>query len=78
MYWQGSKRQWRPRRPSDKGLGRHCEVVLKALNIANPQWTPLIGDSPRWMVLGYILNRVLDGIGDVYEVFPSASFDVTR
>jgi len=73
-YWNGAKQKWRPKRPSDKGMGRHCEVVIKALNIANPQWTPLIGESPKWMVLGYVLFRVLAKLGEVYEVFPSASY----
>jgi predicted nuclease with RNAse H fold len=73
-YWNGTKKQWRPKRSSDKGLGRHCEVVVKSLGLANPQWTPLIGESPTWMRLGYVLFRELETIGDVYEVFPSASY----
>ncbi len=73
-YWEGAKQRWRPKRSTDKGLGRHCEVVVKALGIANPQWTPLIGDSPDWMRLGYMLYRALEPLGDVYEVFPSASY----
>jgi len=76
--WDGSKKRWRPRRPHEKGLGRHCEVVLKALNMANPQWTPLIGNSKEWMVLGYTLYGVLGDLGDVYEVFPSASYGALR
>jgi predicted nuclease with RNAse H fold len=72
--WDGHATQWRPRRPSEKGHGRHCEVILKALSIANPQWTPLIGESPLWMQLGYSLFNRLQGVGDVYEVFPSASY----
>ena len=73
-YWEGAKRQWRAKRPTDKGLGRHCEVVVKSLGFANPQWTPLIGESKPWMRLGYELFRELEPLGDVYEVFPSASY----
>lgn len=73
-YWNGAKKQWRPKRSSDKGFGRHCEVVVKALGLANPQWTPLIGESPAWMQLGYSLFRYLAPLGEVYEVFPSASY----
>lgn len=75
-YWEGSKQRWRPKRPTDRGRGRHCEVVIKALNIANPQWTPLADESPPWMQLGYVLFEKLAKLGDVYEAFPSASYAV--
>lgn len=51
-YWDGTRKRWRSRRPSDKGLGRRREVVVKALGLANPQWTPLIGESPARMRIG--------------------------
>lgn len=73
-YWDGSKRSWRRRRPSDRGLGRHCEVVIKAHNIANPQWSPIEGNEPEWMRLGFALFESLQKIGHVYEAFPSASY----
>jgi predicted nuclease with RNAse H fold len=75
-YWEGAKKRWRAKRSTDKGCGRHCEVVVKALGMANPQWTPLIGESPAWMRLGYVLFRVLESLGKVYEVFPSASYSL--
>jgi hypothetical protein len=74
FYWNGTKRIWRKRASADKGLGRHCEVVIKAHNLANPQWTPMIKDAPEWMKLGFELFKVFDTIGTTYEAFPSASY----
>lgn len=73
-YWNGSKKEWRERKPTEKGLGRHCEVVVKAHNLANPQWTPLEKGAPDWMRLGFALFQTLGKIGRTYEVFPSASY----
>jgi predicted nuclease with RNAse H fold len=76
FYWQGN--EWRKRRSADKGRGRHCEVVLKALNIANPQWTPLANKAPPWMQLGFDLFEALQDSEFVFEVFPSASYFMLR
>ncbi len=73
-YWSGAKQQWRKKTAADKGLGRHCEVAVKAHNLANPQWTPLKNDAPGWMLLGFDLFRSLEKIGTVHEAFPSASY----
>lgn len=56
--------------------GRHAELAVKALGLANPQWTPLAGREPPWMALGFALFRALDDIAGVttHEVFPSASY----
>lgn len=72
-YWDGKRRRWN-RRINQNGYGRHCEVVLKAHNIANPQWTPILEKSPNWMRLGFKLYSVLKGIVRVHEVFPTASY----
>lgn len=72
-YWNG-KVGWREKKQSDKGVGRHCEVVTKALNIANPQWTPIKGKCPEWMELGFMIFDTLKDFPGVYEVFPSASY----
>ena len=72
-YWDGARRTWRDRRPSERGHGRHCEVVVAALRLARPQWTPTRAESPDWMKLGYRIFRALDGPRPVFEVFPSAS-----
>ncbi|NRB73011.1 MAG: hypothetical protein HRU46_01495 [Verrucomicrobiales bacterium] len=74
-YWDGKKEDWRPRRPAEKGRGRHCEVIVRALGLANPQWTPSLEDSPDWMRLGYALFDSLEPASSaVHEVFPSASY----
>jgi predicted nuclease with RNAse H fold len=56
--------------------GRHAELAVKALGLANPQWTPLADRAPPWMALGFSLFRALDDLIGVttYEVFPSASY----
>lgn len=72
--WSVSRGQWKP---SVRGLtGRHCEVVVAATRVANPQWTPLADDAPRWMQNGFALFTAAEQVvGDrVYEVFPSAAY----
>ncbi|MBP84304.1 MAG: hypothetical protein CMO61_10720 [Verrucomicrobiales bacterium] len=77
-YWDGKNEGWRQRRPAEKGRGRHCEVIVRSLGLANPQWTPSLEDSPNWMRLGYALFSALEreasGPEAVHEVFPSASY----
>ena len=72
-YWNSRKADWRKRRSSDKGNGRHCEVVVAALRLANPQWTPVRKQAPEWMNVGFGLFDRLEKLGETYEVFPSAS-----
>jgi predicted nuclease with RNAse H fold len=76
FYW--ARDQWRKKNTRDRGYGRHCEVVLKSFNIANPQWTPLADEAPTWMRLGFELFKSLEGVKPVYEVFPSASYAMLR
>lgn len=55
--------------------GRHCELVIKKLDLANPQWTRLEEDSPGWMRLGFELFAAAESSGAlVHEVFPTASY----
>ena len=75
-YWK--KGQWSKRTVSDKGWGRHCEVVLKAFKIANPQWTPLTKNAPPWMQLGFDLFKTLNDTEHLFEVFPSASYSLLK
>lgn len=75
-YWQGARSRWRRRQPSERGAGRHCEVVVSALGLGRPQWTPLDepGALPAWMKVGFALfERVRQAGFEVSEVFPSAS-----
>lgn len=76
-YWNGGKKRW-AKRGTQKGNGRHCEVVIKAHNIANPQWTPIETEAPDWMKLGFSLFSVLEKHATVYEVFPSASYTLLQ
>ncbi|MGA7146584.1 MAG: hypothetical protein WBY47_18925 [Desulfobacterales bacterium] len=78
FYWNNKKKKWRKRLPNEKGHGRHCEVVIKSLGIATPQWTRLIDDCMEWMQLGFKIYDVLKDFGHVYEVFPSASYNMLR
>lgn len=73
-YWDRSHRRWRPRDRSEKGYGRHCEVVISAHKLANPQWTPLAPNVPEWMAKGFKLFTLLESFLPVYEVFPTASY----
>ena len=76
-YWSGARRQWYER-STQKGNGRHCEVVISAHRIANPQWTPLKSEAPEWMQLGFRLYKALDGLATVPEVFPTASYTLLQ
>jgi len=73
-YWDGPANRWRPARSSDRGNGRHCEIVLAAHRLANPQWTPHRPPFPGWMELGFALFTSLGKRVPTYEVFPSASY----
>ncbi len=79
--WNGSAARWSIA-PDAKGAGRHCEVVISALKLANPQWTPVANDPdgtdlPDWMRLGFALFAelaTLPGLTHPHEVFPSAAY----
>ena len=76
-YWNRSMRRW-DRRSSQRGYGRHCEVVISAHRIANPQWTPFAYEAPDWMNLGFKLFSTLEDIVNVHEVFPTASYTLLQ
>ena len=75
-YWNGRERNWRSSRNTDRGFGRHCEVVIAACELARPQWTPTINTNlPHWMAQGFELFASLRHAGiRVEEVFPSAAY----
>jgi len=77
-FWDGKRRRWRARNEREQGHGRHCEVVLKALKIANPQWTTIRENSHAWMVLGFALFSCLEDRAGIFEVFPSASYWILK
>jgi hypothetical protein len=74
-YWDGKKRRWKPSN-TQSGYGRHCEIVISAHRIANPQWTPVVDVAPEWMRLGFNLYSALNGTCQVHEVFPTASYNL--
>lgn len=59
-------------------LGRECEVIIKSYGIANPQWTRTSDESPKWMKLGYSIYKSLKDFPFIYEVFPSASYNMLK
>lgn len=72
--WEWRAEAWR--RGSGSLAGRHCEVVLKALALAAPAWTPLEKDAPRWMREGAALYRAFEDrapAGRIHEIFSTAS-----
>lgn len=73
-YWDGNGSKWRPRRPTEKGYGRHCEIVVRVHGLANPQYTPLEGESTPWMNIGFKVFSEFRDVVSVYEVFPTASY----
>ena len=73
-FWDRATNSWRLRKPHERGYGRHCEVVIKALGLGNPQWTPFGDDAPEWMLLGFEVFRVFQEFVCVCEVFPTASY----
>lgn len=76
-FWSGARRKWTARK-GQKGYGRHCEIVISAHRLANPQWTPLERDAPPWMLLGFKLFSALEGFARVHEVFPTASYALLK
>ena len=77
-FWDRIGNHWRNRNERERGYGRHCEVILKSLNIANPQWTPIEGKCPTWMKLGFDLFSCLGNRKGVFEVFPAASYSILK
>lgn len=54
-YWRHG--QWARKRTSDRGYGRHCEVVIAAHNLGSPQWTPLASRAASWLNVGLEIYR---------------------
>ena len=75
-YWHGGR--WIPRAAHEVGNGRHCEVVIAAHRLANPQFTPWRSPFPEWMLFGFALFQALSTEFRLHEVFPSASYAMFR
>jgi hypothetical protein len=72
--WFWRKKRWAQATGDEVGNGRHCEVVIAAHRLANPQWTPPAEAAPEWMQHGFSIFEALDGRVQTVEVFPSASY----
>ena len=75
-FWK--RGTWVEKTASENGYGRHCEVVVKSLNIGNPQWTRPAEQSPLWMQLGFALFEALADYKHVFEAYPAASFHLLK
>ena len=77
-FWNGRSIKWE-KRSDRRGHGRHCEIILSAHRIANPQYTPTENDAPGWIVIGFKLFSALGAFNArVHEVFPSASYHLLK
>jgi len=72
--WYWKRGRWAKRSPKDKGNGRHCEVVIAAHKLANPQWTPVAEHAPEWMRHGFSIYEALRERARCLEVFPTTSY----
>lgn len=55
--------------------GRHCEIAVRRLGLANPQWTPPANQPIPWITLGQQVFTVCEGAGfTAIECFPTASY----
>ncbi len=72
--WDGGRQRWLPLKAGCSGFGRHCEIIIKAHKLANPQWTPVLEQCPGWMLTGFALFEHLGSLFRTVEVFPSASY----
>jgi predicted nuclease with RNAse H fold len=55
--------------------GRHCEVIVRKLGLANPQWTPQAHAPSEWICLGQKVFKAFEDTGlKAIECFPTASY----
>jgi predicted nuclease with RNAse H fold len=60
---------------ADLAWGRHCEVVVRRMGLANPQWTPPATQPLPWITLGQRVFTTCEAAGLVaIECFPTASY----
>lgn len=75
--WFWNKKEKWTERTTQRGYGRHCEAVINAHGLANPQWTPIKQEVPTWMKIGFDIYSSLNNIlPSVHEVFPTASYSL--
>jgi len=60
---------------TDLNSGRHCEILVRRLGLANPQWTPNVNQPIPWITLGQQVFTTCDAEGfTTIECFPTASY----
>lgn len=70
----GAGNQWVPAN-LPHGWGRHCEIVVRRLGLANPQWTPIAAHPRPWITLGQQVFAVCQEAGfATIECFPGATY----
>lgn len=61
--------------PTSRPRGRHCEIIVRRLRLANPQWTPLATQPIPWITLGQQVFTAFQAAGfTTVECFPTASY----
>lgn len=61
--------------PNEKGYGRHSDVLIRFLELANPIWTPVASDPQPWITFGQEVFAMCAAAGfTAIECFPSASY----
>lgn len=68
--WRWTNNGWS--RSQEGNVGRHSEIVIRALKLVNSQWTPTQAAAPACMKVGFALFEVLDSDYETLGVFPSA------
>jgi len=60
---------------TNRPAGRHCEVLVRRLGLANPQWTRTATLPLPWITLGQQVFTVCEAAGFLtIECFPTASY----
>lgn len=78
-YLRGPRR-WRLNKAgrwvtADLPSGRECEVLVRRLRLANPQWTPSATMPMPWITLGQQVFAACESAGfTTIECFPTASY----
>jgi hypothetical protein len=75
-YYQKESNSWHTK--EKRVIGRECEVIINSHRIANCQWTNTYENSPDRMKLGFEIFSELHQFPLVYEVFPSASYNILK
>lgn len=79
-HYLNLSRQWRLNNAgawaaTNRPCGRHCEIIVRRLRLANPQWTPHANYPIPWISLGQQVFGAFQAAGfTAIECFPTASY----